>query len=393
MGKVPQPNIQWRGAHPNNFTVGRPGGGRNGQQTDHHVVGSAESAVAVFNQGTRGASAHLIITDRADVAAFQCVSFDDTAWSDGNWASNLRTISIEHHGDWRNGYRNEQVIANAAKVVAWLRDAGLVTYFIRHRDVKPDTQCCADLPCEEIWDKATAIIQSYNKPAEQPEWLKNRKAAGGTVYAQNDGLRIYDLANPANFADSRVFARNTSFEIGSETTVGGVKYLITRSSTDLNKPNGIRASDVAAVPYTPPQDPPTKPETPRWQDSLVDEENRKMYALRETFLIDLERGIPVVGKDGNEVKFRAGDVINDVSAHTIVAGKTYYLTEYSFSKKIGNGILASDLSLSPESTPPGTPANPDPTPVFDFAWLRTALEAVRAAIQAIIDKLPKVGGK
>lgn len=382
---VPQPPIRWRGAHPNNFTVGRPGGSRNGQKTDHHIVGTRESAVVVFNNPKRGASAHFVIgPDFID----QCVNINDTAWSDGNWASNLRTISIEHQGGLPTVPYEEQMYEKAAWLTAWLRENYGVTHHVDHRQIK-STQCPGGLDTNRIWARSDQIIAEYNKPPAQPEWMKNREPFEATIYAQIEGLRLVNLNNPNQFADSRVFPRNTSFEIGSKTTVTGVVYLITKSSTAANIPNGIRANEVATQPWTPPPPPapeppppPPAPETPDWKDSLIDEDNRSMYVIRETHLIDLENGRPVVGADGKEIVFRAGDVIKDVSAHTIVGGITYYLTEYSFSKLIARGIKANDLSLDPQSTPPGTPANP-----IDTGSLIKLLQYIVSAINLIIDKL------
>lgn len=372
MGNVPRPNIVWRGAHPNNFTVGRPGAGRDGRNGNHHVVGSAESAVAVFNQASRGASSHLVITDRADVAAWQCVDFNNTAWTDGNWESNLRSITMEHHGDWRGGYRNAQVIENSARVVAWLRDQGLVNRPYRHRDVATNgTICPADLPVEEIWNRATQIINEYNAPKDtRPDWLKNRVSIPDkTVYAQIDGLRLINLNDVNQYADARVFGRNQNFQIASYTDIAGHRYLITRSSTDTNAAIGIREWETADKPWTPPVvvEPP-KPETPKWYDSVIDDENKEMYVLRATMLVNLETGRPATDKSGKEIWYQAGDIIKDVSAHTVVSEVTYALTEYSYAQVkagkpgVANGIKQSDLTLDPKATPEGTPANPTPTP-------------------------------
>lgn len=369
MGNVPKPNIVWRGAHPNNFTVGRPGGGLDGRNSNHHVVGSDESAVLVFNNGSRGASSHLVITARADVAAWQCVDFANTAWCDGNWESNLRTISMEHHGDWRFGYNNAQVLENSAHVVAWLRDQGLVNRPIRHRDVKSSTVCPGDLPVEAIWNRATEIINHYNAPKDtRPQWLKDRKPADKVVYSQIEGLRLINLNDVNQYADARVFGRNQNFQIGSYTDIGGHRYLITRSSTDTNAAIGIRESETADTPWTPPVVVvPPQPETPKWSDSVVDIDNREMYVLRATMLVNLETGRPAL-KDGKEIWYQAGDIIKDVSAHTIVSTITYALTEYSYGQvkagkaAVANGIKQSDLTTDPKACPPGTPANPTPAP-------------------------------
>lgn len=410
MGKVPRPNIQWRGAHPNNFTVGRPGAGRDGRNSFHHVVGSAESAVVVFNQANRGASSHFVITDREDVQAFQCVDINNTAWCDGNWESNLRTISMEHHGDWRNGYNNPRVLENSAWLVAWLRENYGVTRPIRHRDVATNgTICPADLPVEAIWNRSSQIIEEWNRPSDnRPEWLKNRVGIPDKqVYAQIEGLRLYNLNNPAQHADSRVFARNQNFQVASYTDIGGKRYLITRSSTDTNAAIGILESEVADKPWTPPVvvEPP-KPETPKWYDSVIDDVNREMYVLRATQLINLETGRPAQDKTGKEIWYQAGDIIKDVSAHTFVNGITYALTEYSYGQvkagkpAVANGIKQSDLTVDAGATPPGTPANPAPEPdpidpvepmpdVPDTNERLTALEKLVKLITDFLDKIFK----
>jgi hypothetical protein len=333
--------------------------------------------VIVFNNPTRGASSHFVVG--GDIID-QCVAIQDTAWCDGNWDHNIRAITVEHEGGQNgNGPYSAEMYERAAQLCAWLRDNYGITRYVRHRDVSlKSTACPGGLDVEAIWNRASQIIAEANKPAAQPEWLKNRTPLSGKVYAQIDGLRLINLNDPNQYADSRVFPRNTSFDIGSQTTVGGVKYLITVSSTGTNTPNGIRLSEVAQTPYVPPQQPAPQPTTPEWKDSLIDEPNRPMYVIRETLLIDLENGRPALDSKSQEIRFQAGAVIADVSAHTIVAGKTYYLTEYSFSKGIGRGILANDLSLSADSTPPGTPANPS---------VEDRLSALEKIVKAIVDFL------
>jgi len=351
---VPAPPIKWVGAHPNNFTVGRPGGS-DGRLTDHHIVGRLSAADVTFQNPSRIASANFGV---GPTEIHQYVRIEDTPYSDGNWASNVATISIEHEGGFTGVPYDDRMYELAAWLTAWLRENYGRKYHIDHRQISA-TACPGGLDTNRIWARSEELIKHYSKPAEQPEWMKNRKIVPvHTVYAQDDGLRITNLVS-GGAADSRVFARNTSFEITSSTVVRGIEYWITRSSTDLNLPNGIAKSLVASKPWAPPAPAPQPdPVTPRWDDALVDEPNRKMYVLRETLLINLEDGKPRKDPNGNDVKFRAGDVIGEVSAHTIVAGITYYLTEYSFSKRIASGIRANDLSLDPGSTPPDTPSNP-----------------------------------
>lgn len=417
MGKVPAPNIRWRGAHPNNFTVGRPGASRNGDQTFHHVVGSRESAVIVFNQPTRGASSHFVVG--GDIID-QCVAIENTAWCDGNWEHNLRAITVEHEGGQNgNGPYSDAMYAQAAHLCAWLRENYGISKYVRHRDVSlKSTACPGGLDVERIWSRATEIIRQYNEPVTPPapEWQRNKQViAKKTIFGQNDGLYIYNL-NSLTPADDRRFSRNQNFEVTGKTKVGDREFYITGSSMELNKPNGIAFNEVADAPYIPPApqpnpDPP-KPSTPDWADSLlVDEANQTLYVLRATPVIDLENGRPVV-VNGQEQWKQAGDIIQDVSAQTIVENVTYKLTEYSF-QQIGkgawrnaNGIKASDLTVDPKACPPGTPANPtvppdpeepvDPMPDVPeepMVPLSTVVEFLQKIVKIITEFLENLGKK
>lgn len=373
---VPKPNIRWRGAHPNNFTNGRPGASRDGRMTKHHIVGTRESAVIVFNQPTRGASSHYVVG--GDIID-QCVDVNNTAWCDGNWESNLRTISVEHEGGWNGtGPYSEAMYEQAANLCAWLRENYGVNRFVRHRDVSlKSTACPGGLDCERIWNRATQIINSYNQPPAQPEWLRNRKPVTPyTVYSHIEGLYLLNLNDPNQILDSRRFARNQDFLIGGETTVGGTKYLITQSSMTTNTGGGMRDSEVKRERWQPPVPQPPVPEVPKvpdWASSLlVDEINRPMYVIRDTPLVDLENGHPYMNPaTGKEKWFIAGEKVDNISASTAIGDPkiTYQMTDYAFGKTkagdwkgFGNGIKGSDLSIDPKATPPGTPHNPVPLP-------------------------------
>ncbi len=369
MGKVPAPEIRWRGAHPNNFTVNRPGASRDGRNSFHHVVGSRESAVIVFNQPSRGASSHFVVG--ADIID-QCVAIENTAWCDGNWESNLRTISVEHEGGQNGtGPYSDGMYERAAHLCAWLRENYGVNRFIRHRDVSlKSTACPGGLDVERIWRRSDEIIRQYNQPVipAPPEWQRNKmQIPEKTVFMQTSDKFIYNLSSLTP-ADTRRFALNQNFLVTGKTSVSGRQFYITKSSMDLNLPNGVAFGEVADTPHVPPvpqpNPEPPKPSTPDWADSLlVDDDNRTLYVLRATPLIDLENGRPVV-RDGKEVWYQAGDIIENISAHTMLNNVTYQLTEYSYQQTIAgkwqnaNGIKSSELTTDPKATPPGTPANP-----------------------------------
>lgn len=90
-------------AHPSNYTKGR-----NTRITDvtiHHMAGvlSAEACGNIFARAGRNGSAHYGIGNSGEVG--QYVDEADTAWTNSNWPSNCRSVTIETSnsatgGDW-----------------------------------------------------------------------------------------------------------------------------------------------------------------------------------------------------------------------------------------------------------------------------------------------------
>lgn len=90
-------------AHPSNYTKGR-----NTAITDvtiHHMAGilSAEACGNIFARAGRNGSAHYGIGNSGEIG--QYVDEADTAWTNSNWPSNCRSVTIETSnsatgGDW-----------------------------------------------------------------------------------------------------------------------------------------------------------------------------------------------------------------------------------------------------------------------------------------------------
>lgn len=76
-----------------NYTKGRTS--KISTITVHHMAGvlTVEQCGNVFKNANRGASAHYGIGNDGRIGSY--VDESDTAWSDANWASNCRTVSIE----------------------------------------------------------------------------------------------------------------------------------------------------------------------------------------------------------------------------------------------------------------------------------------------------------
>ena len=345
---VAAPTIIQKPAHPNNYTVGRVGG-RNGQHTFHHVVGSADSAAAVFQNPGRQASATYIVTATPGVV-YQAVSEENTSWADGNLASNRRSITVEHHGDWRNGYRDETVIQNAAQLVAWLRDRGVVNHYYRHRDVSSVyTLCSADLPVEEIWNRATQIINSSNTPTQPPVtkadlvWEKFSKPVT-YVFNKQTNLWNFNATSHAGMTSVKTFAKDDRVDIYGKVTNKSVgsTYLLTEYSYTQKITNGFNQADLDVyVALTPV---PTKPE---WERNLKDIAPVKLQVLTtQTPIVNL--------LDGSTVKQLGGGTWVDFVKTTTVGGVEYLISSWSAERAVANGIKRADVGV------PEAPGNEKP---------------------------------
>lgn len=259
----PEPNLDWQPSP--NYSAGRQGTPVR-KIMFHHVVGSASSAVSKFRNSASQTSAHFVA---ASNKIYCCVDTDNTAWTNGNWNSNLESVTIEHEGDWRNGFRDEGVINQSSILVAWLRSLYPSATFGRHREVA-GTICPADLPVEEIWNKATALL---NPPAPTPPPvppaveleivdITNRKVV------TNKNASLLDL-NFNTFAEAKtitVIPKGTEVEISAIAKHKlGSQYYITEYSHAKGIKNGINISDCSEIVIpTPPviPDPPVVPEKP-----------------------------------------------------------------------------------------------------------------------------------
>lgn len=352
MGKVPKPNIVLTPAHPNNFAYGRVGG-RNGQFTDHHIVGSADSAVAVFKNPSRQASSTYIVT-AVENLIYQPVGLNDTSYADGNMASNRRAVTGEHHGDWRFGYRNDVVIRNSARLKAWLRDEGIINHKVRHREVSQiGTVCPADLPVDEIWNLATKYINdAYNAPAPQPPksnaelvWERLPSPKEYVFNKQPTNLWSFNSNTWAGITSVKTFAQNDRVVIYGKVTNKSLNatYLLTEYSFTQKVANGFHQADVTE--YVPPA--PVKPE---W------ERNLKTLAspVKLTVLVAQTGVIGLV--DGSFIKNIGQGTVIDIVAKTTVKGVDYYISSWSLEHGQANGIKVSDIGVPAEPPKSEKPA-------------------------------------
>lgn len=198
-----------------------------------------------------------------------------------------------------------------------------------------------------------------------------------TMYTLNNAK----LVNIKDMGVIKTFPLDTPMEIGGETTWTGNKFYITKWATDNNKPQGFLVGDLKPD-LTPPNPEPTPPPAPtptppaptdpEWVRNLRDIDDTKFWVKETTELIDITTGKLTGTKTFDK------DESFIASALTLVGSTEYRITDYSFQKKIFNGVPTDKLTL----TPPGVPDIP-PVPV-------PQPPSTNDLLQTIIDMLKKI---
>ena len=180
------------GASDTNFSYGREAG--ISRITIHHMAGvmSSIDCGRIFQTPNRQASAHYGIGVNGDVAAY--VDEANTCWSDANWYSNCRTISIETSnssvgGDWPVSDASFDTLVRLVADIAQRNGLGNLQVGVnlfKHNDFIATTCPGPYLQArmQEIADKANAIING-GTPAPSPS----------PAPAPSGGKSIDELAN------------------------------------------------------------------------------------------------------------------------------------------------------------------------------------------------------
>ena len=124
-----------------NYTAGR-GGNAVQYVVIHDMEGYYQSSIDLFTNPSEKASIHYDVRS-SDGEITQQVHDGDTAWHDGNWDSNQRSIGIEHEGFAAEGNKwyTEAMYQSSAALTRWLTDMYHIpkdrTHIIGHYEV-PD---------------------------------------------------------------------------------------------------------------------------------------------------------------------------------------------------------------------------------------------------------------
>ena len=294
-----------------------------------------EGVVAWLCNPRSQVSCHPVVTGTGKRSAW-LVDAVNAAWHGGNSKANAQTIGIECDPRCRD--EDYDTVAEQVADI-WIAYGKLPLY--PHKYWK-STACPGNYDLNRIQREAEAWYNRKTNPQppadNRPEWLKNLKkwSTPKTLYAIDGTTPLRNLASPATVIEN--YAKGTPFEIAGETKVNGFVYYLTKFSIDNNKGNGF---DIYELQDTDPN----AVVTPEWIRNLKDIEDLKLSVLPAN-------GTPVVNLTTlaelpNSIIPKGTSV--DIAKETTVAGKRYYITNYSVQHNISNGVLADDL---------GVPANP-----------------------------------
>lgn len=175
------PGAIWKPAAVGNYELGRHGYGIT-RITFHHIVGDAPGAISRFQTSGVQVSAHYVIGSNGQI--YQMVDEANTSYCDGNYDSNLKTISIEHAGGVAGVPYTDAMYAASAKLVAYLiKKYPTIIEFKRHRDVIDKTRypggtaCPGTLNVEGIVATAKGANMAGIPDADNYYWRYGQKLA------------------------------------------------------------------------------------------------------------------------------------------------------------------------------------------------------------------------
>jgi hypothetical protein len=260
------PIASWYPAHPSNQTAGR-GGNPIDRITIHHTAANNTTLRHLWADPARNGSSHFFVSDKV---IEQYVDTNNTAWTNGNFASNQRSISIEVNGDWRNGYYNQGTLNNLQRLLVELRRNFPTTRIAYHMDESLSrTLCPADLKHKgyalTVWNNAGAILQP-KPPAPAP--ITYQAIAKKQIILTRDAslwnfnfTRWSDAKSTGSYPKGYVVSNVVAIATNS---LGG-KYYMTEYSYNngaVRATNGFNVSDVKDYTTPPVVIPPTEPTPP-----------------------------------------------------------------------------------------------------------------------------------
>ena len=234
-----------------NYTVG-PEGHAIKYFTVHHSAGWEQTLRYLWADPARNGSSHLYVSG---AVREQYVDLDNTAWCNGNWVSNLESITCETRGDWRNGYYDQATLDNLTEVMYQALKLYPNLQLTYHMDVidksryPGGTACPADLKyqgyAQRCRDNAKNRIAVENTAAQTPTVnLRTDIPDKKVILIRDANLWDMSFTSWAGAKAVKALPKGTVIDVAGiyEHQLGG-KYYLSNYSWDHGINNGINVAD------------------------------------------------------------------------------------------------------------------------------------------------------
>ena len=354
--------------------------------TIHHSAGWEATLRYLWADPNRNGSSHFWVGNQAGQIE-QYVDTNDTAWTNGNWQSNLQSITIEVRGDWR-GYYDQQTLNNLELLLQQLRKNYPTAQIQYHKDVSDKiTLCPADLKdkgyARQVWDRVTAWLNPQPAPSPSityrkiaPKRIKLTRAANlwnfkFTDWTKAEAIKAYDAGA---VIDVVAIAKNA---------LGGEYYMTAYSYNNgaIRQTNGFNIKD--CIDYVPQITEPPTVEL-KWEAMSP---ARKMVTVAALYVINLD----TMKNQGDIIN--AGTEIDLVEKKTIKPGEVYVRSKWARDNGKNWGVR---LDLM-EEIKPDVPREPVPEPPIDVdpevpgnGDVLERLNALEKIVKVIVDFLSSI---
>jgi len=257
-------------AHTSNYTKGR-GGKSIKNITFHHTAALNSTLRYLWADPNRNGSSHYFVGIGANRHE-QYVYEKDTAWTNGNYASNQQSITIETRGDWRFGYSSQETINNLVSLVKELRIAYPgITYNIHRQVSLKGTVCPGDLPVALVWAAADPTPPKPTVIVKTPASLRVDIPDKKVILTKDTNIWDMSFSKWSGAKAVGSLKKGTVIDIAGEYDhpLSKVDYYLSNWAWANGKNWGISKSackdyvapkPVVVPPKTPAVDVPTKPE-------------------------------------------------------------------------------------------------------------------------------------
>ena len=379
---------QFYQAAASNFSPGRSGNPVK-YVTIHHSAGWEATLRYLWADPNRNGSSHFWVGNQPGQIE-QYVDTDDTAWTNGNWQSNLQSVTIEVRGDWR-GYYDQQTLNNLELLLQQIRKNYPHADIQYHKDVSDKiTLCPADLKdkgwARQVWDRVTTWLNPPTPPAPTIKYTPITPKRVKLIRAAN--LWNFNFTDWSKAEAVKAFGQGEVVDVVAEATnsLGG-KYYMTAYSYNggaIRQTNGFNVKDCED--YVPQITQPPTVEL-KWEAMA---NPRKMRLAVASMVTDLD----TMKEFGDVVAVGTG--IDLVELKTVAPGKVYARSAWSKTNSKNWGILLDRFTDVP-STQPEPPREPVPDPPIDVdptvpgqGDVLHRLTVLEAMVKAIADFLESI---